>query len=139
MKPIRFITIAILFLLINAFYCSASEEDFAVVTSADLVAQTTCKEFGEVNVKAQVNRIAEGFIVSMLSVSWKGKAHPIPKEELQRITDVDLSSLVVSCEGGYPSVGLGPYLYIRFKKFGTETKYYRLIFDMHGFKELKIK
>ena len=111
-----------------------SEEDFAAVTEIQITAQTTVTNFGVVVVagkqKPDFSSLAE------LQMTFGAKSYSAPADELQKMGRVDLSSLRISAEVGYPERGIGPYVYCTMQSGDWKIKH-RLVFSSTGFKERK--
>ena len=72
--------------------------------------------------------------LASLQLTFGGKSYSVPADELQKIGRVDLSSLRISAEFGYPGKGIGPYVYCTMQSGDWKTKR-RLVFSTAGFKE----
>jgi len=109
-----------------------SEEDFAAVTEIQITAHTTVTNFAVVVVTGKQK--TDYSALATLQMTFSGKSYSVPADELQKMGRVDLSSIRISAEVGYPDDGIGPYVYCTMK---TGEKTHRLVFSTTGFKERK--
>jgi hypothetical protein len=111
-----------------------SEEDLAAVTETQVTAHTTVTNFGVVVVTGKQK--SDFSALATLQMTFGGKSYSVPADELQKMGRVDLSSLRISAEVGYPDDGIGPYVYCTLQT-GDWKKKHRLVFSTTGFKERK--
>jgi len=116
----------------------ASEEDYAQITKMELTARTTENTFGTVIVQAETVQRQDGVGFSSLKVIAKDKTMDVPQDVLAQASRTTFMTTTISSEVGYPHKGIGPYLYVCFSGYdGTKPCRFRLVFDSHGFKEMK--
>jgi hypothetical protein len=110
----------------------ASEEDYAMVSEIEITALTTCTNFGVVKLiaKQSENRARRDSV----QVSFKGKTCTVSAAELEKMGFVDLATIRITSDVGYPQRGIGPYLYCTIQTADGKTKH-RLVFSSGGFKE----
>jgi hypothetical protein len=119
---------------------SASEEDFALIETLRIEAQTTVSTFGRVILTADVTS-GMGSISDAkpkrISIAFNNDDHPIPDEVLEPIQSINFATLTISAEYGYPDHGIGPSLYLRFHGRKNETDYeFMAEFGKDGFLKL---
>ena len=132
-KSLFFCFITAVILSIFFSICFASEEDYAIVVKTEITAKTTSETFSTVIVITKQSD--NGIGLEYLQVICQGKKFNVPQKELSKIKHIDLSTLKISSEAGYPDKNLGPFLYVTIQSSDWKTKY-RVIFTEKGYKEI---
>ena len=114
----------------------ASEESFVPWGDVDI----TCPDISDIGI-VRFRAKAESFRVVSVSVEAFGRQYTLSDDQIRQIEDFPLSSLSITCEGGYKELG-GPAVHFKsqriFHDASTVFRERRLVISLHKDSDIRI-
>jgi Domain of unknown function (DUF4159) len=133
LRNLRFIMMCFVPWLGNVF---PSEESFVPWGDVDI----TCPDISGIGI-VRFRAKAESFRVVSVSVEAFGRQYTLSDDQIRQIEDFPLSSLTITCEGGYKELG-GPAVHFKFQRmFYDASKGFRderVVISVHKESEIRI-
>ena len=133
LRSLRFIMMCFVPWLGSVF---ASEESFVPWGDVDI----TCPDISDIGI-VRFRAKAESFRVVSVSVEAFGRQYTLSDDQIRQIEDFPLSSLSITCEGGYKELG-GPAVHFKFQRIfhdaSTVFRERRLVISLHKDSDIRI-